>query len=102
MDQSPSAIDPVRQERRILIFRLHDHAITFEGMEILCERQSYARPSACVRSISDGILVHFRNIGNARIFYAPQFIGIAFRVSLESGLGVNLPVVNAICGARRT
>jgi len=96
MDQGPLAIDPVRQKSRIFVLRLHDHAIPLEGVEIFCECQGHTRPAVCVRGIGDGILAQFRNIGDAWVFYAPQFIRKVIRVGSEGGLGVDLPVIDAI------
>jgi hypothetical protein len=48
VDQSPAAVDPVRQERHILIFRLHDYAVAIEGAEILGKRRCHTQPTACV------------------------------------------------------
>src|SRR5512134_494571 len=98
VDQSPTTIDPARQERRIFILRLHDHPVALEGVEIFSERQRHTWSAACVGSVGNGILAQLRNISNAWIFYAPQFIGVAFRVSHKSGLRVDLPVVDAVCG----
>ena len=102
VDQGPTAINPVWQERRIFIFRLHDHAIALEGVEILSERQGHTRPAACIGGISNGILAHLRNISNTWILYAPQFVGIVLRISDKSRLRVDLPVVDAVCRARST
>ena len=37
MDKSPKASDFSRQQSRILVFRLHDHAISLKTLEVFCE-----------------------------------------------------------------
>src|SRR5712692_4095831 len=93
MDQSPMAVDPMRQQRRILIFRRHDDSVALEVLKIFRERQSYTGTVARVGCIDYGILAQLGDIGNTRIFNSPQFLGEFVGVSDKTGFRVNLPVV---------
>jgi len=71
VDQSPKAIDPVRQESSILIFGLHNDTESFKGVKILRQRQGYTRPAAGICGVYDGVLVQFGNKGDARVLDTP-------------------------------
>ena len=56
VDQSPMVVNPMRQQRRIFIFRRHDHPVALEVLEIFRERQGHARAVAGEGGVNDGIL----------------------------------------------
>lgn len=63
--------------------------IKVQRPSILCG----SRASTCIGRVHNCILGQFGNIGDTRIFYAPQFIRIMFRIRDESGLGIASKVV---------
>jgi predicted DNA-binding protein with PD1-like motif len=56
VDQSPISVNPMGQEHRIFIFRLHDQTKAFKVVEIFRERQGHTWTVACVGSVNHGIL----------------------------------------------
>ena len=101
MDQSPIPVDPMRQQGRVLVLRRHDHAVALEAAEILRERQSHARTLTRVGGIDNGILAQFGNIGDARIFDAPQLFRKMLGIGQQGGLRIDPPAVPAVGGAGR-
>jgi len=66
----PTATDSPRQQRRILVLRRHDDAVSLKAAEVLCERQGDSWTTARKGGIGDGKLLEFRNIGDAWVFDA--------------------------------
>ncbi len=96
MYEGPPAIDPVRQKGRIFIVRRHDDAITFECAEIPGQSKRNSGTAFGVRRVSDGILLQFWNVGNARIFDSPKLFWIFDRVRHEGRLWIDLPAVQTV------
>ena len=101
VDQGPVAVDPSRQQSGILIFRWHDHAEPFKAAEVFGQRQGYAWATVCKRRIRHGILFEFGDIGNARIFDAPDFFRVVARIGYQCRLGIDAPSVDSIFRTRR-
>ena len=101
MNQSPSSVDSPGQESCVFVVWRHDDAKSFEGAEILGERKRHARAAARIGCVRHGVLLEFRHVGDARIFDAPQFLGVPFGVGQKRRLAIDLPPIDAVCRARR-
>jgi len=102
MDQCPISIDSFRKEYGVFIFRLQDQAIAFKMVKIFRERQRYTRTFARVGGVDNGIFIEFVNIGDTRIFNAPQFFREALRIRHQGWLSIDFPVIYTVIGAGST
>src|SRR5258707_4491943 len=96
MDQSPMPVDPMWQQSRILIFERHDHSIALKVLKIFRECQSYTGPVAREGRVDHCVFTQLGNPGDPWIFDSPQLLRELIGVSHQSGLGVNLPVVDSV------
>lgn len=99
VDQCPAPVDAARQKCGILVFRLHDDAEALKLMKVFREGERHARTTARVGCVHHRILSQFRDVCNPRIFDPPIFLREMFRIGRQRGLGIDLPVVEAV---RRT
>ena len=76
MNQSPASVDSARQKSGVFVVRRHDYAKSFEGPEIFGQSQGYSGTAARIGSVGDHVLLQFGDEGDARIFDAPDLLGI--------------------------
>ncbi len=95
MDESPASANPMRQQRRVLILRRHDYAESIKAPEIFGERQGDPWAAAGKGGVGHRVLLEFRQIGDAWIFDAPDFLGIVHRICHQGGLGIDAPSADA-------
>src|SRR5271157_814295 len=100
MDESPAATDPPRQQRSIFVLWGHDYAESFKAPEVLRQRQRDSGTSSRKGSVRYSILLEFRDIGNARILDAPYLFRVLIWIRHQSWLGVDAPIVDAVCRTR--
>lgn len=96
VQQGIQAVHAAREQRRVLVIRLHDEPAAFECDEILRQRQRDATAVLAERGISDDVLVQFLDEGDPRILDAPQFFGIAIRLGPQRRRRVDDPSVDAV------
>jgi len=101
MQQREAAVDASRQERRVLVVRLHDEAEPLEAAKVVGERQRDAGAALAERGIGDRIFTELVDEGDARIFDAPQLLREMLRIGPQRRLLVDDPAVDAVLGARR-
>ena len=102
MAHGPVTIDPARKQSRVLILMRHDHAKSLETPEISGERQRNTGATSCKGCVGNRILFEFRNVGDARIFDAPNFFRKVAGTRQECRLGIDAPRVDAIGRPRGT
>ena len=100
VNQRPTTTNPPGQQRRIFILRRHDYAVALEASEVPGERQGDSRTAARKGSVGHRVLIEFRDIGNARIFDAPDFFRIVQWIRHQRRLRINLPSIQTIRGTR--
>jgi len=102
MNQRPSSAYPARQHRRIFILGRHDNAISLKVLKIPGKRERDAGTSSCKGCISHGVLLKFRDIGNARIFDTPYLLGIFPGICHQCRLRINAPSIDTVDRTRGT
>ncbi len=100
MNQCPTAADSARQQSRVLIFRRHDDAESLKAPEVFGQRQRDSGTAARKRCVRHRILFEFRNVGDARIFDAPDLFRELARIRQQRWLGIDAPSVDSIGGTR--
>src|SRR5258706_1520889 len=83
VDQNPVAVDATGKQRRVFIFRRHDYAAALEVVGLFRESQRHAGAVARVGGIDDGVLVDFGQIGDARVFDAPDLFRETYPVGRQ-------------------
>ena len=53
VEQHPAAVDPVRQERGVLVLGVPDHAMALDGVEVLRRSEKDGRPGRAVGGAGD-------------------------------------------------
>jgi hypothetical protein len=102
VEQRESSVDPTRQQRGILIVRLHHQPIPLERAEVSCQCQRNAGALFAERRVRHDVLPEFVDEGDARIFDPPHFLGMPFWIGPQRRLCIYTPSVNAIVGPRGT
>ena len=100
VNQSPPAVNPSRQQRRVLILRRHDDAEPLKALEIPGQRQGDSWTASRKRRVRYSVLLEFRDVSDAGIFDAPYLFRIVVGVCRQRRFGVDSPSVNAIGGSR--
>src|SRR5437660_1161466 len=75
MNERPVPVDSSRQKGGVLVIRRHDDAVSFETAKVLGQSQGHSGAAARIRCISDCVLLELGHESDARIFYAPDFLG---------------------------
>src|ERR1700733_752776 len=102
VNERPATADLPRQKRGILIFWRHDDAISLEASEIPGKRERHPWTAASEGRVGNRILLHFRDVGDTRIFDTPDFLRKLARARHQCWLGINAPAIDAIRRAGST
>src|SRR5258707_1109976 len=100
MNQRPISIDSPRQERRIFVIRWRDDTVALEGAKVLGQGQGYSRPTARIGGVGHDVLLQFGHERDARIFNAPDLLGILLRAGHKGRFAIDLPSVYTVLRAR--
>ena len=96
MDHRPAAVDPPREEGRVLVLRRHRRAEPLDRPEVLgrCERHERAAPA--VGGVGDDPLVALFEPRQAGILAAPELLRVALGIGAQQRLGIEPPAVDAV------
>ena len=95
--EHPAALDPVREERGVLVVRLSDDAAPLDAREVLCRREENGWARGSVGGAGDDPAVELVDPDDARILESPLLARGPARG--EQRLGIDRPVADAV---RRT
>ena len=97
MQQGEAAVDAPGQQRGVLVVGLHDQAEALEAAEVLGERQRHAGPSSTERGVGHDVPTELFDERDARVFDAPQLLGISLRIRTDSVGSASIdPAVDAV------
>ena len=99
MQQREAPVDAPRQQRRVLVVRLHHQPAALERAEVLGERERHAGSAARERGVRDGVLAQLGDVGDARILDAPDLLGMMLAIRQERRRRIDHPPIDAVGGA---
>ena len=98
MEQQPPAVEPVREQRRVLVVGAPDDPVPLDGDEVLGEREVDGRPRRAVRGAGDHPAVELVDPDDAGILETPLLARDA-GAGGEERLGIDRPAVDSVRGA---
>ncbi len=101
VDQRPVAADAMGQQSGVLVIGRHDETIPLELLKISRQRQCHTGAIVGVGRIDDGVSIQLRDISDARVLDAVEFLREAVRLGGHRRLRVDYPAIDAVDRAGR-
>ena len=101
VDHRPAAVEPAREQRRVLVLGRHHRAEPADAPEVARHRQRDERSAAAVGGVGDRPFLALREPGQPRILAAPGLLGVAVDVGAQERLGIEAPVRDAVARCAR-
>jgi len=102
VDKRELSVDPTRQERGVLVVRLHDETAPLEIAEVSGEGQRDARAAFGEGGVRDGVPAELLDPRDPGVFDSPELFRMILGVGPERRLVVDDPSVHAVRRSRRT
>ena len=95
VEEHPAAVDPVRQQRGVLVLRVPDDPVALDRSEVLGGREEDGGAGRAVRGAGDDPAVELVDPDGACVLEAP-LLGRDLVVGCEQRLGIDRPAVDAV------
>ena len=95
MEKHPLAVDPVRQQRRVLVLGLPDDPVPHDRAEVLRRGEVDGRARGAVRGARDHPALELRDEDDARILESPE-LALDAVLRREQGLRIDDPPVDPV------
>ncbi len=99
VEHRPAAVEPAREDRRVLVLRRHDRAFAADVTEVARHGQRHEGTPVAIGRVGDRPVLELRQPGEPRILAAPDLLRVALRLRLKQRLCVDAPVRGAIAAA---
>ena len=93
--EDPLAVDPLRQQRRVLVLGLADDAVSLNGHEVLGGREEHGRPGRPVGGARDHPALELGDAHDPRILESPE-LALDAPPREEERLRIDDPAVDAV------
>ena len=101
MNQRPVSVDSPRQKGGVFVIGRHDDAVALETSEVFGQSQRHSGAATRIRGVGDRVLLQLGHESDARIFDAPDFLGIFLRAGHQRRFAINLPAIHAVDASGR-